>query len=120
MLQQCAAGYAPQVARPQSADVGQYVHNKTGCSKMTEQSSENSEGSAPRRLNWYEYQLNNASTGGVIMLALLLNGLALILGLLGLWLCVDEDARGNAWMLTIAGAVVSTVAIIVLIYILGM
>lgn len=86
---------------------------------MTEQGNPIINDSAPRRLNWYEYQLNNASTVGVIMLALLLNGFALILGLLGLWLCRDEDARGNAWMLTIAGAIVTAVSIMILIDIVG-
>lgn len=86
---------------------------------MTEQGNPIINDSAPRRLNWYEYQLNNASKGGVIMLALLLNGLAIVLGVLGLWLCKDEDARDNAWMLTIVGAIVSAVAIMILIDIVG-
>lgn len=86
---------------------------------MAEPSNGTTEHSVPRRLNWYEYQLNNASTVGVIMLSILFNGLALILGILGLLLCKDEDARANAWMLTIAGAAVSAVVIMVLIDISG-
>ena len=86
---------------------------------MAEPSNGTTEHSAPRRLNWYEYQLNNASTVGVIMLSILFNGLALILGILGFLLCKDEDARANAWMLTIAGAAVSAVVIMVLIDISG-
>ena len=82
---------------------------------MAEPSNGTTEHSVSRRLNWYEYQLNNASTVGVIMLSILFNGLALILGILGLLLCKDEDARANAWMLTIAGAAVSAVVIMVLI-----
>lgn len=61
----------------------------------------------PERMNWYENQLHNASKAGVILLALILNGLAILLGLLGLWLCKNKEARSNAWALTVFGLVVT-------------
>ena len=75
---------------------------------MTDQHSTST--ATPERMNWYENQLHNASKGGIVILAFILNGVAILMGLLGLLLCKNKEARSNAWALIIFGVAVSALA----------
>lgn len=71
-------------------------------------------GNGDARLPWFERQFAETQGCLIVLLAILLNGPALILGLIGLEVCRDRVARRNAWLLVIVGGAVTIVGIVLM------
>ena len=62
--------------------------------------------------SWFDKQMVNSSTITLVVLALLVNGLGLLLGLLGVLLCKHPEARRKAKLTLIVSGVVTVLAIL--------
>ncbi|HOX05094.1 MAG TPA: hypothetical protein PK280_01730 [Planctomycetota bacterium] len=65
-----------------------------------------------RRITWFEWQMIDASWVGIIVLAVLLNGLGLTVGVCALAVCKEQRARKKAAVLAALGGVITAVGII--------
>jgi hypothetical protein len=64
------------------------------------------------RITWFEWQMIDASWAGIIILALLSNGLGLAVGVYALKVCRDQRARKKAAVLAALGGGITAVAIV--------
>jgi hypothetical protein len=62
--------------------------------------------------NWLDKQLLNSSTFILLVLAVCLNGVALIIGVIGLAVCKDPEARRRAMTLVIISGIITAVAVV--------
>jgi hypothetical protein len=59
----------------------------------------------------------NADMGFLILLGVLCNGIALVLGIVGLITCKDPKAKHNAQTATYVGGIITVVGVLVRLYI---
>ena len=64
------------------------------------------------KMGWLDRELSRSHVVVLVLLALCCNGLAFIMGVVGLAICKDETARRNALILTIVGGALTAVGVL--------
>ncbi len=67
-------------------------------------------------ISWLDRQFVNASGCAMVVLALLLNGVAVVLGLLGLIFCKHPKARQHALVVFVAGLAFTILGVLLVIF----
>jgi len=62
--------------------------------------------------SWFDKQMLNSSTITLVVLAVLVNGLGLLLGLIGVLVCKHPEARRKAKLILIISGVITVAAIL--------